>query len=125
MAFKGGGLNPNTTSVTAPQGTGRPRTPGLTSTAVPTTIGPDTPKSKPVLSPEGGLFGGSLPPSRKGTEKRAELQGDARRFESFHPNSRQPGPFVLGEQGTGAIPIHPLPRFAAEIFAEMLRGPQR
>ncbi len=117
MAFKM--PPPNSTSIPVPRGTVDR---GTTVRELDATT---TPTGRPTLGPEAGLFGGTLPPSRTGTEKRAQTEGDARRFESFHPNERQPGPFVLGEQGTGAMPIHPLPRFAAEIFAKMLRGPQR
>jgi hypothetical protein len=103
---------------------------GLTSPAVPpsdtspTGTGTDT-TSKPTLSPEAGLFGGRLPPSRTGTTAQEHLEGERRRFESFHQPQRIAGPLVLGEQGTGSVPIHPLPAHAAEAFAFMARGGQR
>jgi hypothetical protein len=75
-----------------------------------------------VLGPEAGLFGGTLPPSRAGSEARAKRLGDKQRFETFHPVSRQRGPFVLAEQGVGARPIHRLPAHAAAVFAELSTG---
>lgn len=76
---------------------------------------------KPVLGPEAGLFGGRLPPSREGVEKQALLQGNARRFEAFHPTVKQRGPFVMAEQGTGSTSIRPLPAHAATVFSDMLK----
>ena len=74
---------------------------------------------------EAGLFGGSLPPSREGAHERFKRTRDAERFLSEHPNTRTAGPFVLGEQGAGAIPVYPFPKRAAEAFALMAKGSPR
>lgn len=119
MGFRGGGgIDPNTTTVTG----GGTNVDVRRRIIAPDVIGPTGPSGgpgKPILSPEAGLFGGSLPPSRAGTEKRAKMEGDAARFESYHPPRRTPGPLLLGEQGTGATPVHPLPAHAAAVFAAM------
>jgi hypothetical protein len=124
MAFRPGpGIDPNGTSVPVPPGTVDRR--GILSPAVPKQgSGTTTPAGplKPVLGPEAGLFGGTLPPSRTGTEKRAQRLGDKQRFETFHPREVTRGPFVLAEQGVGATPIRILPPHAAAVFADMATG---
>lgn len=124
MAFRNPGLIGLPPIITPPRPGGIggvPVAPAVDSTNP--NAGPGASSSTPPPAPESAFFGGYLPKSAKGAEKKEQLEGDARRFESFHQPFMVDGPLVMAAYATsGVSPIAAIPGKAQAAFSLISRA---